>query len=152
MPPKKHHNPFRGVSDIVSEMHRMSDRMMGADAGTAAQERGHPDAWSPATDILARGADLVIRCELPGVATSDVDVCLSSGVLTIEGYRPPETDEHFYVRERYSGRFRREISLPEGVREDDIEAGLEEGVLEVIVRNCAEAPGPKQIRIKGKSA
>lgn len=152
MPPKKHHNPFRGVSDIVSEMHRMSDRMMGADPASVTQERGHPDAWSPTTDILARGSDLVIRCEIPGVAASEVDASLSGGVLTIEGYRAPETDEYFYVRERYSGRFRREISLPEGVRDEDIEAGLAEGVLEIVVRNCAEAPGPKQIRITSKSS
>ncbi len=150
MPPKKHRNPFRGVTDIVSEMHRMSDRMMGADPGPVTQERGHSDAWSPTTDILARGPDLVIRCELPGVQESDVEIHLSGGVLTVAGYRASEPDEDFYVRERYSGQFRREISLPKGVREEDIEAGFDEGVLEIIVRNCTEAAGPKQIRIKSK--
>lgn len=152
MPPKKHHNPFRGVSDILSEMHRMSDRMMGADAGPVTQERGHSDAWSPTTDILARGSDLVIRCELPGVSAGDVDISLSGGVLTVTGSRAAEQDEHFYVRERYSGQFRREISLPEGVRDEDIEAELDQGVLEIIVRNCAKAPGPKQIQIRSKSS
>lgn len=152
MPPKKHHNPFRGVSDIVSEMHRMSDRMMGADAGPVTQERGHPDAWSPTTDIVARGSDLVIRCELPGVQASDVDVSLSGGTLTVAGSRRSEPDEHFYVRERYTGQFRREISLPDGVREADVEAELDEGLLEIIVRNCAEASGPKQIQIRSKGS
>ena len=152
MPPKKHRNPFRGVTDIVSEMHRMSDRMMGADPTPVTQERGHPDAWSPTTDILARGSDLVIRCELPGVSASDVEIHLAGGVLTVAGHRAQEPDGDFYVRERYSGQFRRDISLPEGVREEDIEAGLDDGVLEIIVRNCAEAAGPKQIQIKSKSS
>ncbi|MGH4025746.1 MAG: Hsp20/alpha crystallin family protein [Pseudonocardiaceae bacterium] len=152
MPPKKHHNPFRGVSDIVSEMHRMSDRMMGADPGPVTQQRGHPDAWSPTTDIFARGSDLVIRCELPGIAAGDVDVSLSGGVLTVAGSRSAEPDEHFYVRERYTGRFRREITLPDGVREADVEAELDEGLLEIVVRNCAEASGPKQIQIRSKGA
>ncbi|HEU0087844.1 MAG TPA: Hsp20/alpha crystallin family protein [Pseudonocardiaceae bacterium] len=153
MPPKKHRNPFRGVSDIVSEMHRMSDRMMGADPGPATSARGHTDAWSPATDILARGSDLVIRCELPGVPASDVDVHLSNGALTIEGHRDrgPEPDESFYVQERYWGQFRRVVSLPQGVHDEDVEAELDEGVLEIVVRNCAEASGPKPIRIKSKS-
>lgn len=152
MPPKKHHNPFRGVSDIVSEMHRMSDRMMGADPGPMTQQRGHPDAWSPTTDIFARGSDLVIRCELPGVAPADVEVSLSGGVLTIAGSRDSEPDEHFYVRERYAGWFRREISLPEGVRESDVEAELDDGVLQIVVRHCADASGPKQIQIRSKRA
>ena len=38
----------------------------------------------------------------------------------------------------------------EGVREEDIGAGLDDGILEIIVRNCAKAAGPKQIRIKSK--
>ncbi|MGH3813984.1 MAG: Hsp20/alpha crystallin family protein [Pseudonocardiaceae bacterium] len=152
MPPKKHRNPFRGVTDIVSEMHRMSDRMMGADPTPVTQERGHPDAWSPTTDILARRSDLVIRCELPGVLARDVEIHLSGGVLTVAGHRVPEPDGDFYVRERYSGQFRRDISLPEGVREEDIGAELDDGVLEIIVRNCAEAAGPKQIQIKSKSS
>ncbi|MGH4015201.1 MAG: Hsp20/alpha crystallin family protein [Pseudonocardiaceae bacterium] len=154
MPPKKHRNPFRGVSDIVSEMNRMSDRMRGAETAPVTQARGHTDAWSPATDILADGSDLVIRCELPGVPASNVDVHLSNGALTIEGHRDPgpEPDENFYVQERHSGQFRRVISLPQGVRDEDVEAEFDEGVLEITVRNCAEAPGPKQIRVKSKSS
>ncbi|MGH4022266.1 MAG: Hsp20/alpha crystallin family protein [Pseudonocardiaceae bacterium] len=154
MSPRKHRNPFRGVSDIVSEMNRMSDRMRGVDGGSTPQVRGHPDAWSPTTDILARGSDLVIRGELAGVPPSNVEVSLSNGTLTIEGHRDrgPEPDEDFYVQERYSGQFRRDITLPEGVCDQDIEARFEEGVLEVLVRGCAEAPGPAQIRIQSKSS
>lgn len=153
MPPKKHRNPFRGVSDILSEMHRMSDRMMGAEPGPTAPTRGHTDAWSPATDILVKGADLVIRCELPGIPASNVEVHLSNGTLTIEGHRDPPSEpaEHFYVQERCSGQFRRVISLPQGVRDEDVEAEFGDGVLEITVRNCAEAPGPKPIRIRSRS-
>ncbi|MGH3994596.1 MAG: Hsp20/alpha crystallin family protein, partial [Pseudonocardiaceae bacterium] len=60
--------------------------------------------------------------------------------------------ENFYVQERHSGQFRRVISLPQGVRDEDVEAEFDEGVLEITVRNCAEAPGPKQIRVKSKSS
>lgn len=153
MPQKKHHNPFRGVRDIVSEMNRMADRMVGADPGPQVQERTHTDAWSPTTDILARGSDLVIRCELPGVPPGNLEVNLSGGCLTIAGHRDrgPEPDGDFYLRERYSGRFRRDVSLPDGVRDEDIEAVLEDGVLEIVVRNCTNAPGPQHIPIRSKS-
>ncbi|WP_034271599.1 Hsp20/alpha crystallin family protein [Haloechinothrix halophila] len=152
---KKHagRNPFRGVVDTVSEMNRIADRMTGADGATTVPEqpRGHTDAWTPTTDILAKGSDILIRCELPGVEPGDVDVSLSRGTLTIAGARGTD-DEHedFLVRERAHGQFRREITLPEGVSEDDVEASFHEGVLEVAVRGSVDSTGPARIDVRTK--
>jgi HSP20 family protein len=152
MPPsrKKIGNPFRGVVDIISEMNRMSDRMSGADSSAATPPRGHSDAWNPVTDILAAGSDLLIRCELSGVLPEDVEVTLSHGTLAIVGERHhgDETNDDFYVQERHYGRFRRDITLPEGVTDDQIEADLVDGVLQVVVRGAAHAPGPRRIAIR----
>lgn len=150
---KKLRNPFRGVVDIVSEMNRMADRMGGLDSGggnVESQPRGYADAWSPTTDIFAQGADLVIRAELSGVAAEDVDVTLSQGTLTICGERRlgAEQDNDFYVRERCSGQFRRDITLPEGIEDADIEAQLRDGVLQVTVRGATKAGGPAHIPVK----
>ncbi|MPY78049.1 MAG: Hsp20 family protein [Actinophytocola sp.] len=144
-------NPFRGVVDTVSELNRIADRMTGVDGATITpqQPRGHSDAWSPFTDILAKGSDILIRCELPGVDPDAVDVSLSRGTLTIAGSRA-EGDEHedYLVQERTYGQFRRDVTLPEGVQEDEIEASFREGVLEVAVRGAAEASGPARIAVR----
>lgn len=144
-------NPFRGVLDVMSEMNRMSDQMAGLDTSTETQQRGYMDAWNPTTDIYASGSDVFIRCELPGVGSEDVEVTFSNGTLSISGERQlnDAQDTIYYVRERFWGRFRRDITLPEGVEEDQIEAGVDEGLLEVKVRDCAEAPGPTAIQVKG---
>ncbi|MFW5416884.1 Hsp20/alpha crystallin family protein [Nocardiopsis sp. CNT-189] len=149
MPPKKHRgNPFRGVLDMMSEMNRISDTMGNLETGGATQ-RGYSDAWSPTTDIFARGSDLVIRSELPGIAPEDVEVTFSHGYLTIAGERPAEPgDVVYYAAERYRGAFRREITLPDGVDEDDIEAAFDEGLLELTVKGAADAQRPKLIAIK----
>lgn len=152
MPPrqKKIGNPFRGVVDIISEMNRMSDRMAGGDSSVAGPPRGHSDAWNPVTDILALGSDLLIRCELSGVRPEDVEVTLSHGTLAIVGERRhgAESNDDFYVQERHYGRFRRDITLPEGVQDDHIDAELREGVLEIVVRGAASAEGPTQIAVR----
>ncbi len=154
MPPrrKKTGNPFRGVVDMVSEMNRISDHMAGTATGAAQQQApaGHPHAWSPTTDILAQGEDLVIRCELAGVATEDVEVSYSRGTLSIDGARHQENTDNtaFYVQERAYGQFRRDITLPEGVQEKDIEAEFSEGVLLVVVKKSAAASGPAQITVR----
>lgn len=149
---RKARNPFRGVMDMMSEMNRMSDQMAGLDTSTETQQRGYIDAWNPTTDIYAKGSDVFIRCELPGVASEDVEVTFSNGMLSISGERQlnDSQDTVYYVRERFWGRFRRDVTLPEGVEEDQIEAQVEEGLLEVRVRNSAEAPGPTAIQVKGK--
>lgn len=150
---KKHagRNPFRGVVDTVGEMNRIADRMTGADGATTVPEqpRSHSDAWTPTTDILAKDSDILIRCELPGIDPGDVDVSLSRGTLTIAGARGAD-DEHeeFLVRERAHGQFRRDITLPEGVTEDDVEASFHAGVLEVVVRGSANATGPARIDVR----
>lgn len=150
---RKLRNPFRGVTDIISEMNRMSDLMGGIDSGSNNVEhrpRGFADAWTPTADIFAQGSDIVIRTEVPGIAADDIDVSLSQGTLTIVGERRvgAEQDNDFYVRERYSGHFRRDISLPEGVEDEHIEAQLRDGVLQVTVRGATKVEGPARIQIK----
>ena len=60
---EQHRNPFEGVTDFFSELARM--RSIGLRGGPEhtgeAVERTHASAWVPTTDILARGADLLIR-------------------------------------------------------------------------------------------
>ncbi|GAB3497546.1 Hsp20/alpha crystallin family protein [Nocardiopsis coralliicola] len=151
MPPKKRSgNPFRGVLDMMSEMNRISDSMANLESGTSTH-RGFSDAWSPTTDIFARGSDLVIRCELPGVSPDDLEVTFSHGFLTIAGERPPEPgDVVYYASERFRGAFRREITLPEGIDEDSMEASFDDGLLELKVRNGAEASQPARIAVRSR--
>lgn len=153
MPPKKHYNPFHGVADVLTEMNRISDRGLGRGnnpSGAPEPPRGFADAFSPVTDILVSDDDLIIRCELPAVALEDVHLAFSGGTLSVTGERKPspEPDSDFYVQERSWGQFRRDIALPDGVKEKDIDANMADGVLEVIVHNCVQASGPKQITIQ----
>ncbi|MDA2810503.1 Hsp20/alpha crystallin family protein [Nocardiopsis sp. RSe5-2] len=151
MPPKKRtRNPFRGVMDMMSEMNRISDTMANLETGTATN-RGFSDAWSPTTDIFARGTDLVIRSELPGVAPENVEVTFSHGYLTISGERRKEDDGViYYAEERFRGAFRRDITLPEGVEDSDIEAKFDDGLLEITVTGAADAEGPSRIDVQSK--
>ncbi|CAL9553379.1 hypothetical protein SUDANB121_04500 [Nocardiopsis dassonvillei] len=151
MAPKKFTNPFHGVVDMITEMNRVSDAMASIETGQAGhRERGYADAWSPSTDILARGEDLVIRCEVAGVYEEDVSVSLNHGVLTISGERRRDEEGTvvYYSSERFMGTFRREIALPEGVTERDLEASYGEGLLEVVVRGAANAAAPKAISVR----
>lgn len=147
------HNPFRGVMDTFSEMNRMREQRIygGQEAGHEEQPRTHATAWIPTTDIFAAAGDLVIRCELAGVSRQDIDIILSGGALVISGSREMELDEeetNFLVRERFYGAFRRSITVPEGVDEDDLNATFSNGMLEVTIKDGATAHQPRRIQIQ----
>lgn len=148
---KERRNPFRGFVDTISEMNRTREHWMtGAEGGQESQRRTHATAWVPATDVFARAGDLVIRVELAGVRKQDVDITLSGGVLTISGERTGSPDEgqvDYYVRERFYGAFRRNMTLPEGVDGRRINATFEDGMLEVVVTGAAGATGPQRIDV-----
>lgn len=142
-------NPFRGLMDHMSEMSRMREYVEGG--GTEDHRRTHATAWVPTADIFARGGDLVIRCELAGVAREDVEVSLSGGVLTVDGERRGEPEDvSYYARERHYGRFRRSMNLPEGIKGNRISAGFENGLLEVTVTGGADHPEPERIQIASR--
>jgi len=93
----------------------------------------------------------VIRCELAGVHQHDIDVTLANGVLTISGERRSELDDEelaFYTRERSFGHFRRTINLPVGVDGSKMDAGFEDGLLEISIEGGANLPEPLRVRIR----
>lgn len=141
-------SPFRGFIDTQGEVNRMLDEMFG---GLARRGGRQIERWSPATDILSRDGDLVLRAELPGVRHEDVDVTLSNGVLTISGERRDEQEKRgagYHSRELRYGSFSRSMRMPEGVGSEDIHARFEDGVLEVTVKGAAAVQEPERIQVE----
>jgi HSP20 family protein len=143
-------SPFRGFRDMQSEI----DRLFGEAFGRAART-GDGAEWSPAMDVVTEDGDIKIRAELPGVKREDVSVDLHNGVLTVSGERNEEGERKagsgFLIRERRHGSFRRSMTVPEGVMEDDVRASFTDGVLEITVKSAAKPleDGPKKIEIEG---
>lgn len=152
---KARRNPFRGFMDTISEMNRMREHWFtGYEAVKEDQQRTHATAWVPTTDIFARGRDLIIRTELAGVRSGDVDITLSGGVLAISGERTSGLDEEeltYYTRERSFGHFRRTMTLPEGIDGSKISASFEDGLLEIIIEGGADLPEPHRVQIDNRS-
>ncbi len=149
------HRPFHGFMDVIHEMKRIQDRMHGEGLGSENQQkqRTHADAWTPTTEVLTKGGDLIIRAELAGVKPEDIDITFMGGMLTISGQRErvmgEEQEASYYVQERYYGAFRRSMTLPEGVDDDDISASFQDGVVEITVKGGATAPPePRRIQLK----
>jgi HSP20 family protein len=100
----------------------------------------------PATDVFARGNDIVVRVELPGIdPMTDVTVTIEDGDLVVSGERRQHEEakeEVYYRMEAAFGTFERRIPIPQGVKEGTVAAAYADGVLEVIVPEAAKAVEP----------
>jgi HSP20 family protein len=157
MPDRTHHNPFEGITDLFTEFSRMREvGTRGGEPGPEHRQRTHASAWVPTTDIYAQGDRLVIRIELAGVDPEEVDLRFANGVLTVSGNRTADLDSDeeptFYVRERFYGAFRRSITLPEGTIRDQIQAGFDDGLVEIIVDGVGErTEAASRIQLRDRS-
>ena len=81
----------------------------------------------------------VVRAELPGIdPEKDLEVTVSSGILTIKAERREETNGKHHSEFHY-GTFSRSVALPAGADEDHIEALYGHGILEVTVKLAAKS-------------
>lgn len=100
------------------------------------------------TDLLVNDDSYVFTVELPGFNKEDLKVSLEEDILTIEAKRSLEnTSEDYIISERYSGDLKRSFKLKD-VREEDISAKYENGILEVRVGKLTEAETKKIITIE----
>jgi HSP20 family protein len=151
------HNPFQGITDLFTEFARAREvAVHGREVGLQDRERTHASAWVPTTDIFALGDRLVIRIELAGVDPEDIDLRFANGVLTVSGNRSKELgsgdEPTFYVRERFYGEFRRSITLPEGTRRDQIQAGFDDGLVEIVVEGACKQADSSRIELRDRSS
>ncbi|CAD6336959.1 unnamed protein product [Miscanthus lutarioriparius] len=120
-------------------------------------------AAAAAMDWVETPASHVLRVNVPGLGKDDVKVQVEEGnVLTIRGApprpRPGQGEARgrggavWHVAERGKPEFARAVALPENVRVDGIRAGVENGVLTVVVpKEAAPArPKPRPIAVSSK--
>jgi len=142
------------VSRPVNELDRLHDEINKLfDFGWNRDSTGLFDGVSaPSMDVVENDGEFLVRCDLPGVKKDDVELSISSNVLTIKGEKHDEQakeETKYYRRESWSGSFQRSIALSESVDPDKVEAELKDGVMTIRLPKREELK-PKQIAISVK--
>ena len=152
------HNPFDGVTDLFTELSRMREiGTHGREHSHEDKQRTHASAWVPTTDIFAQGGRLVIRIELAGVDPRGRRPALRQrGADRLRHpqrrLRRRDDEPTFYVRERFYGEFRRSITLPEGTEREQIHAGFDDGLVEIIVEGIGGRSDATRIQLRDRSS
>ena len=131
---------MREFVELKERINRVLDEIMSrAEPGDL--EEGSTGEWSPRVDLYELPDRVVIRADLPGLSTGDMDVRMEGAQLVIMGTRrqPQDLDPSAIRRiERPFGSFVRRYNLPDGVDGESIKASYDNGVLEVVVRKREE--------------
>ena len=92
--------------------------------------------FRPAADLYETPQGLVLRLEIPGAAKEDLGIDLAGQELIIRGQRrpaPPVNTTRVLHYEITYGSFERSFHIPIPVNPEEITAGYEHGILEVVL-------------------
>lgn len=116
------------ANDVFDEFEDLIDRMSeGFEEGMIPGDR--PDEVR--VDVVDEDDRFVVHADLPGVGADGVDLRLSGRRLDLRAERETDDDRHYVRRERPHGTISRSVSLPAAVVEEEVSAGLDDGVLTV---------------------
>lgn len=138
-------------NDIFSEMERLQSQLQRAfESGPSI--RGFERGGFPALNVGSTSQSIELYAFAPGIDPSSIEVNLERGVLTIAGERTadiPTQEEKatMHINERFTGRFRRVVSLSDDVDPNAVTADYRDGVLHISIRR-RESVQPRRITIQ----
>lgn len=109
------------------------------------------------SDVKDAGDHFQLHMDLPGFDKEDVKIQLKDGTLSIEATTVTDKEDKdeegsFIRRERFQGTCTRSFYIGEGIKQEDIKAKFDKGVLEISIPKEPEKPAieePKYIAIEG---
>ncbi|WP_320956259.1 Hsp20/alpha crystallin family protein [Enterocloster asparagiformis] len=109
------------------------------------------------TDIRDTDSSYELDIDMPGFKKEDIKAQLKDGYLTISASTSANNDEQdkdgrYIRRERYAGSCSRSFYVGEGVKEEEIQAKFENGILKLSipkVENKPQVEEKKYIAIEG---
>lgn len=136
--------------DIFAEMDRLQREVQQA-FDIEPSIRGIGRGGFPALNVGSTPQSVELYAFIPGLDPDKIEVNLERGVLTIAGERSDnlssqETKATVHINERFAGRFKRVLSLPEDVNPDGVSAQYRDGVLHISVKRN-ETTQPRRIAV-----
>ncbi|MBS1161012.1 MAG: heat-shock protein Hsp20 [Proteobacteria bacterium] len=137
--------------DFLSELERLQSEMR-QNFDLSPSIRGFARGGFPALNVGSTPQSVEIYAFAPGIDPASIDVQLEKGVLTLAGERksilpPPDAKATAHIDERFSGRFRRVVSLPDDIDANAVTAKYRDGVLHISIQRQA-ATLPRRINIQ----
>lgn len=140
------------VRDVFAELDRLQREMQEA-FDLSPSIRGIGRGGFPALNVGRTPQSVEVYAFAPGLDPATMEVSLDRGLLTIAGERkselPSEDDDKatIHINERFSGRFRRVVSVSDDVNPSTVSADYHDGVLHIHMKR-QESAQPRLITVQ----
>ncbi|RZI61034.1 MAG: Hsp20/alpha crystallin family protein [Rubrivivax sp.] len=142
---------FRSSADLFAELNRMQSLLDQVFPTPGSSIRSQAGAGFPVLNVGTTPTSVEVQALVPGVDAGQLELTLDRGLLVIAGERqselPPAGERsNVYANERFAGKFRRVVSLPEDADPARVEASCRDGVLRISVAK-RESSLPRRIEV-----
>jgi HSP20 family protein len=142
---------FLFAGELFPELARLQQQLDEVfQAGTGANIRASRGAF-PAVNLGTSPESIEVLAFAPGVDPKALQITIDKGLLVIAGERKGDARQRsegdtVYAQERFTGSFRRVVSLPEDADPTKVEARFRDGMLHISVSK-RESSKPRQITV-----
>ena len=142
---------FRSSADLFAELNRMQSLLDQVFPAPGSSIRSGAGAGFPVLNVGSTPNAIEVQALAPGLDLDKLEITVDRGLLVIAGERrsqlpPPAERVNVYANERFSGSFRRVVSLPEDADANRVDATYRDGVLRVTVAK-RESSLPRRIQV-----
>lgn len=142
---------FRSSADLFAELNRMQSMLDRVFPTPGSSIRSQAGAGFPVLNVGTTPTSVEVQALAPGLDPARLEITVDRGLLVIAGERksdlPPQDQRTvLYANERFTGPFRRVVSLPEDADPARVDASYRDGVLRVSVAK-RESSLPRRIEV-----
>lgn len=122
-------NPLYEINSLHRQMNRLLDEI-------TAWDDTRNSFLKPAVELLDNNDSLMLKVLVPGIDKKDLDVSVTRDSVKVSGeyHRQEENkDPGYYISEFNYGKFERTINLPLPIKNDQVKAEYNDGVLTLIL-------------------
>ena len=142
---------FRSSADLFAELSRMQSLLDEVFPTAKSSIRAAGGAGFPVLNVGATPTAVEVQALAPGLDADKLEITVDRGLLVIAGERksqlPPAGERtSVYANERFTGPFRRVVSLPEDADPNRVDASYRDGVLRISVAK-RESSLPRRVEV-----
>ena len=130
----------------------LEDNLSGILNNYAVDDSKSFNSFNPKIDISEDEKNIYLEAELPGVKKENMKIKLEDNKLTISGEKKNVNDsdkgKRFFNRERLFGTFEKVFTIQADIKQDNIRAEFENGILSVTIEKLIPEKKEMTIEIK----
>ncbi|GBF79951.1 Hsp20/alpha crystallin family protein [Aphanothece sacrum] len=131
------YNPWKEMNTLQRQLNQLFDDGLLTNLGQELKDL----TYVPSAELSETDDSILLKLELPGMKSEDLDIQVTKEAVYISGERKQETksEENGVTRTEFRyGKFSRSIALPALVNNNNVTANYQEGILTLTLPKAEE--------------